>query len=315
MDRRLVYHAVNGTTFYPDYHDAKRRRKAAIATSQQLINPSASAPAAAARTRQTKQSILSHEKNLQIQAAIWSTHLFAPPPAEPAEPADPTTSAATSADPTTSAAAAHIKHQLSLLQLADAPPGPDPVLAELAASVPVTCSVRKKLYHPLERFPEEVSLWIYDEISGSVSSEARAALNLPADTIERAAWRNVIAMEQSVLSMSVKDKRRLYLLMRHLTGGGRSGVTIIQDHGEIECVPSTEEGLRMDGRTEAAANTSEFFVPKMGMTLGQLSAFHILLTRTKFIKTKDLVQMVEEAPLGHIENHHVPLPISIEGMQ
>jgi hypothetical protein len=103
--------------------------------------------------------------------------------------------------------------------------------------------------------------------------------------------------------------------MRHLTGGGRSGVTIIQDHGEIECVPSTEEGLRMDGRTEAAANTSEFFVPKMGMTLGQLSAFHILLTRTKFIKTKDLVQMVEEAPLGHIENHHVPLPISIEGMQ
>lgn len=158
------------------------------------------------------------------------------------------------------------------------------------------------MYHPLEKFPEEVSLWVHDELFGSLTSAARVVMSIPEDTIERAAWRNVISMEQSVLSMSVKDKRRLYLLMRHLTGGGVQGTTRCDS---LEFVPC--QAVMFDGRTEAAADTSEFFVPKMGMTLGQLSAFHILLTRTKFVKTKDLVEIV-----GGVTKEPVPMPIAIE---
>lgn len=155
---------------------------------------------------------------------------------------------------------------------------------------------RRLLVHPLKKFANEIPVWIYDEHYGSMSEEAREALGLPPDTIERASFRHIMAMEHSVLSMTVKEKRRLYLLMRHLTGGG--------EH-------LTTQGVRVASRVQVSATarveqsriSAEYLVPELGMTLGQLSTFHILLTRTHCTKDRNLEEMTADLALMPLSNH------------
>jgi hypothetical protein len=136
-------------------------------------------------------------------------------------------------------------------------------------------SIRKRYAHPLDRNQEEVVLWTYDEVHGSLMEEARVTLSLPLDTMSRAAWRHMMAMEHTVLNMTVKEKRKIYLLMRHLTGG-------IQN-SDVS-----------DQRACEAMAKADYLLTETGMTLGQLSVFHILLTRTQFSKTKHLDELVKE---------------------
>jgi len=155
---------------------------------------------------------------------------------------------------------------------------------------PVVSHPRRKYAHPLDRNQEEVVLWTYDEVHGSLMEEARATLNLPSDTMNRAAWRHMMAMEHTVLNMTVKEKRKMYLLMRHLTGG-------IQN-------PDVSEQRACEAMTK-----SDHLLTETGMTLGQLSVFHILLTRTQFNKTKHLDELVKECEVFIPEMQQAPISI------
>jgi hypothetical protein len=179
-------------------------------------------------------------------------------------------------------------------------------------AAPVPGTIHPRLIHPLTKFQDEITLWIYDEHCGSMPNDARDKLGLPHDTITRAAFRHILAMEQSVLSMSVKEKRRLYLLMRHLTGGGEH-LTVVREgsskekdaqlpaytsHRSLNAGSGGGEGRDESqwrtNREHLATSSSEYLVPELGMTLGQLSVFHILLTRTHCMKQSHLDEIVAE---------------------
>jgi hypothetical protein len=184
----------------------------------------------------------------------------------------------------------------------------EPSAADSASAATAT---RHRHTHPLTKFPDEISLWIYDEQCGSTSNEARDKLGLPHDTITRASFRHILSMEQSVLSMTVKEKRRLYLLMRHLTGGGEH-LTTVGVAGSVStqrAANSGGEGPWRENRETLATSSSEHLVPELGMTLGQLSVFHILLTRTHCVKEKHLDEIVAE----HSQFAFEPIRISTSG--
>jgi hypothetical protein len=165
-----------------------------------------------------------------------------------------------------------------------------------SASSSLSSHARRKYAHPLDRNQEEVVLWTYDEVYGSITEEARRTLNVPSDTMKRAAWRHIMAMEHTVLNMTVKEKRKIYLLMRHLTGG-------IQN-------PDVSEQRACEAMTKA-----DHLLTETGMTLGQLSVFHILLTRTQYVKTKDLEELVRESEVFVPEMQQTPVTISQEQPQ
>jgi hypothetical protein len=176
-----------------------------------------------------------------------------------------------------------------------------PVVEDAGDAVPVMPSRRCSLVHPLTKFAGEIPVWIYDEHYGSMSAEARAALGLPADTIQRASFRHIVAMEHSVLSMTVKEKRRLYLLMRHLTGGGEH-LTAVSSANPATASRVQIVQISTAARVEQSRISAEYLVPELGMTLGQLSTFHILLTRTHCTKDQNLQEMIQEhgaLPLSH----------------
>lgn len=125
--------------------------------------------------------------------------------------------------------------------------------------------------HPLDRFGDEIALWVYDERQGALIDEAREQFQLPPDSFTRAAWRRLMAVETLVESISVKEKRQLYLWMRSIS----------------------EEARQMGGD----AVDSEWLVPDLGLTVGQLAVFHILLTRTSYAKESSLQNLVEACDL------------------
>lgn len=94
--------------------------------------------------------------------------------------------------------------------------------------------------HPLIRYEHEIQEWIRNEEQGASSAALRAKYDLPSDTFARASWRRQLATEHCVRKINMKQKRRLYALMRE---------------------PGVDE------------NT---FLPFMGITVGQLCVFHIL---------------------------------------
>lgn len=162
---------------------------------------------------------------------------------------------------------------------------------------------RRLLVHPLTKFANEIPVWIYDEHYGSMSEEARDALGLPPDTIERASFRHIMAMEHSVLSMTVKEKRRLYLLMRHLTGGGEHLTTLLSP------APACRVQVSPTARVEQSRISAEYLVPELGMTLGQLSTFHILLTRTHCTKDRNLEEMTSDLAFLPLP-HHIKIDVA-----
>ena len=145
---------------------------------------------------------------------------------------------------------------------------------------------RRRLRNPLDRYPEELVLWVYDDNQGSPVRAAREALGLPQDTMARALWRSMVAMEHAVNTMTVRCKRRLYLLMRQLTSAEQDQAVWEAERGMVYTVD----------RASAAA---DYFLPEAGMTLGQLAVFHILLTRTAHARAGDL----GEAVLAVYERH------------
>jgi hypothetical protein len=168
---------------------------------------------------------------------------------------------------------------------------------------------RRKFTHPLDKRPEEVALWIDDEVHGSLSQLARLNLGVPEDTWARAAWRAAMAMEHSVLSMPIRNRRRLYTLMRHITDP--RSATVLPD-GEPSQVPASHEcdGDASGSFMDVAASTADHLVPELGMTLGQLSVFHILHARTQYVKHRDLGEHVQAAEL--MQPHAHARPIAIE---
>lgn len=159
-------------------------------------------------------------------------------------------------------------------------------------------ALRRRLRHPLERFPEELVLWAYDENLGSPAPAARASLKLPQDTMARALWRAMLAMESAVNGLSVRSKRRVYLLMRQLTTGECGG----ED-------PAT--GERLVYSVERAAAAADDFLPEVGMTLGQLAVFHILLTRTTHQRAGDLAESVRVVYEAYPDTY-APPPLQID---
>lgn len=167
----------------------------------------------------------------------------------------------------------------------------------------ITQATRRKLIHPLDRHPEEVMLWVYDERFGSLSQLARARMGLPGDTFCRALWRLMISMEYSVLAMTVKSRRRMYLLMRGLidprTGDDLDDfVDSVLGGNPAEPPAAPDSQLRCPHPTQLAAAASDYLVPSAGMTMGQLSAFHILLTRTQFTKSRHLEEHIDALGMG-----------------
>lgn len=76
--------------------------------------------------------------------------------------------------------------------------------------------VRRRFVHPLDRFGDELNHWRMDDSIGSLSHMARLNLSLPSDTWERACWRAMISMEHSVVCLPIRNRRRLYTLMRSI---------------------------------------------------------------------------------------------------
>jgi hypothetical protein len=141
-------------------------------------------------------------------------------------------------------------------------------------------------------------LWAYDENLGSPAAAARASLKLPQDTMPRALWRAMLAMESAVNGLSVRSKRRVYLLMRQLTTGESGG----ED-------PAT--GERLVYAVERAAAAADDFLPEVGMTLGQLAVFHILLTRTTHQRAGDLAESVRVVYEAYPDTY-APPPLQID---
>lgn len=143
--------------------------------------------------------------------------------------------------------------------------------AQVAAASSIGTDVASRFSHPLDRFGDEIALWVYDERQGALIDEAREQFQLPPDSFTRAAWRRLMALETLVDNISVKEKRQLYLWMRSIS----------------------EEARQMGGN----AVDSEWLVPELGLTVGQLAVFHILLTRTSYAKESSLQSLVEACDL------------------
>jgi hypothetical protein len=148
----------------------------------------------------------------------------------------------------------------------------------------VSVGTRRKFGHPLDRWPQEVELWIEDEAAGSLSQLARLNLGLPHDTWARAAWRASMATEHAVLSMPIRHRRRLYTLMRHITEPTAAGAP--ERDGLLG--PEGAAGGGGGSFVALAASTADHLVPELGITLGQLSVFHILHARTQYVRKMDL---------------------------
>lgn len=146
--------------------------------------------------------------------------------------------------------------------------GPEADGAEANAET-TPAAPRKRFRHPLDRFPDELQLWVDDEARGSLSQMARINMRLPQDSWERACWRAMLAMEHSVASMPIRNRRRLYMLMRSLSEPSPDSNT-----------PSTFGPI--------SPHTSGHLVPELGLTFGHLSVFHILHGRTQYTKVQSL---------------------------
>jgi hypothetical protein len=133
--------------------------------------------------------------------------------------------------------------------------------ADRSECVPSMPCVRRRFVHPLVRFRTDVSFWSSEESSvGSLSHMARLNLGLPLDSWFRACWRALMSLDHSVVRLAIRNRRRLYLLMRSLR----------------DEMPPTAEGESCESPSFGC-----YLVPELGLTLGQLSVFHILHARTQ----------------------------------
>jgi hypothetical protein len=166
---------------------------------------------------------------------------------------------------------------------------------------------RRRFVHPTTRYNSELYFWSVDESRSSLSHMARLNLGVPCDSWERACWRSLMCLEYSVMRLAIRNRRRLYMLMRVLVDGGGcpvedEGVASELRHPERAArelsgdrptqTPSLRSGslvppslrseeLQPKGLPSLMSYCSDCLVPDLGLTLGQLSVFHILHARTQ----------------------------------
>jgi hypothetical protein len=184
------------------------------------------------------------------------------------------------------------------------PRDPPPASVPVAAVADRAPELRRKFSHPLDNDADaEIELWVYDETVGSLSQMARMNLGVEPDTWARAAWRACVAMEHTVLGIPIKNRRRLYTLMRSASedGGAAERSEAVQEERRLALrAPPSEakaSGGAAPGPAAATPSTADHLVPELGMTLGHLSVFHILHARTQYTKQMDLAARVERCDL------------------
>lgn len=127
--------------------------------------------------------------------------------------------------------------------------------------LPPTPTAQSGSKHPVDRFPEEVALWWFDEHHGGMDVSARHQLAVPQEDFVRCRWRRQLATDRVIRSISTKEKRQLYQLLRN--------------HRDV-LTPHT-------------------FVPFLGTTLGRFSYFQIMARndRSRRNPLQELCQQLE----------------------
>lgn len=147
-------------------------------------------------------------------------------------------------------------------------------------ATPSLSSSRRRFTHPLSRFEHEMHHWLCDETNGSLSQMARLNMGLPQDSWERACWRALISTEHSVVSLPIRHRRRLYMLMRGILSGGEAAEAAMAPQPSPQAQPVSVPPRRLP--MAGISVCSDYLVPDLGVTLGHLSVFHILHARTQY---------------------------------
>jgi hypothetical protein len=131
--------------------------------------------------------------------------------------------------------------------------------------------------HPVDRFPEEIALWWFDEHQGGMDAGARRQLSVPQEDFVKCRWRRQLATDRTIRNISTKEKRQVYQLLRN-----------------------HKDSL-----------TPHTFVPFLGTTLGQFSFFQIM-ARNDRSKRNPLMELCQQLDPVHEQSIDVQTQAAIK---